>query len=233
MARKSDSLPLWLVGSSLGFTLLFHTVWSILFEDWIKHQLERFVGHTVAELLEKFGSVGFPVIAAIAFTWLIYSYAKAHAKAELSGQSGDAPKLATDKAPAQLDPSWVRDLSLADALWRAYSGDWNGWSQILQPSPEAQRFYKTVDEIRQYALDGSLPIWARKPRSGLYELVPPKFWQNHDITDSYSIESRVPDLFIRVTHPLVVGEVPNAQTNAWTDFMTSKAAIEKLWPPRS
>ncbi|TGN82077.1 hypothetical protein EOW77_0026870 [Bradyrhizobium yuanmingense] len=158
MARKSDNLPLLLVGGSLGLTLLFHAIWSILFEDWIKHQLERIMGHTVAEMLEKFGSVGFPVVAAIALTWLIYSFAKAHAKAELFGESGHAPKPLTDEAPPQIDPSWARDLSLADALWRAYSGDWNGWRQVVQPSPGADRFYKTVKEIRQYAFDGALPI---------------------------------------------------------------------------
>ncbi len=231
MARKSDSLPLVLVGGSVGLSLLFHTIWNILFEDWIKHQLEHFFGHTVAEMLERFGSVGFPVLAAIALIWLIYSYAKAHVKADLAGQSGASPipAPATIKPPV-FDQSWIRDVSLANALWRAYSGNWNGWQRIMQPSPEADKFYKIVDEIRQYAFEGALPIWAKRPKSNLYELVPPTFWQNHAIADGYSIASTVSDVFIYVTHTLSIGEHLNARTNAWEDFMTSKPAVDKLWP---
>jgi hypothetical protein len=105
-----------LVGGSVGLTLLFHTVWNILFEDWLKHQLERLFGHTVAEMIERFGSVGFPVVAAIALTWLIYSVAKAHIRVELAGQSGTSPAPHPAIAePASFDPSWARDVLLADA----------------------------------------------------------------------------------------------------------------------
>src|ERR1700758_5330028 len=83
MARKNDNLPLALGGPTLALSLLLHTIWSILFEDWLKQQLERFVGHTVAEMLERFGSVGFPILGAIAVVWLLYAYLKAHLMAEM------------------------------------------------------------------------------------------------------------------------------------------------------
>jgi hypothetical protein len=59
VARKTDNYPLVFIGGGLGLFLLLHTVWSILFEDWLKHQLEHLVGHTVAEMIERFGSVAF------------------------------------------------------------------------------------------------------------------------------------------------------------------------------
>jgi hypothetical protein len=59
MARKQDNLPLVLGGGVLALSVIFHTTWSILFEDWVKHQLEQFAGHAVAEMIDRFGDVGF------------------------------------------------------------------------------------------------------------------------------------------------------------------------------
>src|ERR1700737_924654 len=78
MSRKSDNYPLVFIGGSLGFWLLFHAAWNILFEDWFKHQVERWLGHTVAEMIERFGAVGFPALAAIGLVWYLLRYAKAH-----------------------------------------------------------------------------------------------------------------------------------------------------------
>lgn len=66
------------MGGGLGFLLLFHTAWNIVFEDWLKHQLEHFFGHTVAEMIERFGAVGFPALGAIGLVWFLLRYAKAH-----------------------------------------------------------------------------------------------------------------------------------------------------------
>src|SRR5258706_9454382 len=121
MARKSDNFPLVLVGGGLGLWLLLHAIWSILFEDWLKHQLERLVGHTVAEMMEKFGAVGFPALAAIAIVWLLYSYIQTNLESELAHPAVIPPRPQT----VIFDPSWVRDVLLLDALWRAHLGRWN------------------------------------------------------------------------------------------------------------
>jgi hypothetical protein len=121
MRRKSDSFPLVLAGGGLGLWILFHTIWNILFEDWLKHQLEHLVRHTLAEMIERFGSVGFPALAAIAVVWFLSSYISAQTKAELAAQnelqsrSEDVPR----KTPA-FDSSWARDVTMSDALWRAF-----------------------------------------------------------------------------------------------------------------
>jgi hypothetical protein len=83
MARKSDHFPLVLGGGILALLWLFHTIWSILVEDWVKHQLEQRVGHTVAEMIERFGAVGFPALAAGGIVWFLYHYIERSLRAEV------------------------------------------------------------------------------------------------------------------------------------------------------
>jgi hypothetical protein len=235
VARKSDNFPLVLLGGGLGLWLLFHAIWTILFEDWLKHQLERLVGHTVAELMERFGSVGFPALASIAIIWFLYSYIKIHLKAEFAGPRAEAQRhYPSESATANatiFDPSWVRDVSLLDAIWRAHLGRWEAREVYPLENWEAKKpFYDLTDVIRQMAFEGQLPIWAKRRSSSLFEIVPPEFWRNHDLEAGYCILPQVPDTWVKVTHPLKIGEVPNARTMVWEDFMTSKEAVEKLWP---
>jgi hypothetical protein len=227
VARKSENFQLVLVGGGLGLWILFHTIWSILFEDWIKHQLERFVGHTVAEMMEKFGSVGFPAIAAIAIVWFLYAYIRSHLKAELVGAGTASPPPEQPKPSVMPDSSsWPRDTLLGAALWRVCFGNWT--------KPKLPELIKQLEDageqIRQRAYEGLLPVWARKPKSTLYEPVPASFWRNHAIIAAFSAATLGDEIFVAVTTPLIVGEVPNARSLAWTDFMTSKEAVEKLWP---
>jgi hypothetical protein len=103
-----------------------------------------------------------------------------------------------------------------------------------QSEMEKKRFYHTANQIRQHAFDGTLPIWGRRKGSSLFERVPREFWQNHAIESSYSLASKDNrELWVYVTHPLVIGEVINARTMAWEDFMTSNEVIERLWPATS
>jgi hypothetical protein len=131
---------------------------------------------------------------------------------------------------AQSDPQWSRDVSLAGVLWQAFQGDWMN-VRPRQTELEEERFQFTADQIRQHAFDGSLPCWGRRRGSNLFEPIPREFWKNHAIQTSYSLRSKDNrELWVYVTHPLVVGEVVNARTKAWEDFMTSNEAVEKLWP---
>jgi hypothetical protein len=129
-----------------------------------------------------------------------------------------------------------RDVALSDALWRAFEGAWEKRTKLEHLSnekssnPQSRRFYAMASEIRQKAFDGILPIWAKRPRSNLYESVPKDFWTNHDIQAGYSLHPDSKDIFVYATHPLIVGEVPYSRTNAWEDFMTNRKTVERLWP---
>jgi hypothetical protein len=89
MYRKSDNFPLVFMGGTLGLWLLFHAMWSILFEDWLKHQLEHWFGYTAAEMIERFGAVGFPALGAISLAWFLLAYAKRYYR----GLAGDDPAV--------------------------------------------------------------------------------------------------------------------------------------------
>jgi hypothetical protein len=233
MARQKDNLPLALGGAALALFLLFDTIWSILFEDWLKLQLERFVGHTVAEMLERFGSVGFPVLGATAVVWLLYSYLKAHLRAEMGIKAEPEPRR--EVAATTIDPRWSRDLLLSEALWRVYNGDWSGRIDLSQEHYQDAKVLKLWDAavaLRQHAFDGTLPIWARRQKSTLYEPVPNEFWSNHEIEVSTTINSTIADTWVLATHPLVIGEVRFARAKDWEGFMTCREAVESLWTPK-
>jgi hypothetical protein len=141
------------------------------------------------------------------------------------------PALAGVEEPKNVafDPSWVRDVELWESLWRAYSGNWNGRSDV-ETGVEILRFEIAADTIRQHAFEGSLPIWGRRPKSNLYELIPRAFWRNHEIFISYILNSTGRDLWVDTTHALAVGDVPHSRAREWVGFMTCKEAVEKLWP---
>jgi hypothetical protein len=201
MRRKSDSFPLVLAGGGLGLWILFHTIWNILFEDWLKHQLEHLVRHTLAEMIERFGSVGFPALAAIAVVWFLSSYISAHTKAELAAQNELQSRSEVPRKTPAFDSSWARDVTMSDALWRAFSGRW-GVRQQFSPSdhssPEMNRLWVTGDRLRQQAFEGQLPVWGRRRRrqpSTLYEQIPETFWSNHAIQCGHSAHSTAPDVW--------------------------------------
>jgi hypothetical protein len=184
MARKRDNLPLVWVGGALGVSILLHTLWSILFEDWIKHQLEHFVGHSVAEMLERFGDVGFVIVGLIAIGWFVHAYTKASLKDGATPKPEAAPRH--EDHPTIIDPKWSRDLLLSEALWRVCNGNWNGRLELVgDDDKKTAKLWNSATAIRQLAFNGALPIWARRPRSNLYEPVPREFWRNHDIEVGY------------------------------------------------
>jgi hypothetical protein len=140
----------------------------------------------------------------------------------------------TAPSAGKVDPNWTRNVSLLDALWRAHLRKWNARETYPFDNWKAKEpFYAIGEEIRQKAFEGLLPIWARRPSSNLFESVPPEFWRNHDLEPGYCILPEVTDCWVKVTHPLLVGEVPHARTAIWTDFMTSREAVEALWPASS
>ena len=153
MRRTSDSFPLVLVGGGLGLWILFHTIWNILFEDWLKAQLERLTGHTVAEVIERFGSIGLPALAEIALVWFLYDYIRAHANAE-PARPPTRLNSATRRTAA-FDSSWTRDVSLSDALWRTSSGAWGlGCKLPLSEgsNPELDRLEDAADKLMRIVL---------------------------------------------------------------------------------
>jgi hypothetical protein len=84
MDRQSDNTPLVLLGGVLALFLFLHTIFNILFEEWIKHQLENYLGYTAAEMIERFGAIALPAFAAVCIVWLLFQYLKRVFRRELN-----------------------------------------------------------------------------------------------------------------------------------------------------
>src|SRR5436305_1791923 len=86
MRPRSDSFEVILLGLVLALVFMLKTVWDILFEAWLIHYFERQFGLTVAEMIERFGAVGFPILGAVAIVWLLYRYIGKEFQKELDEQ---------------------------------------------------------------------------------------------------------------------------------------------------
>jgi len=124
-------------------------------------------------------------------------------------------------------PMVRRDVWLADAIWRAFLGTWNLPSReerAPQGLSENQRFYDLATKtFRQVAFDGQLPIWAKRGNSDLWQLVPKEFWKDHRI--AYLNVIREDPTTLSVEH-----EGSLRRSNEWREFMTSRTAVDALWP---
>jgi hypothetical protein len=227
MDQRSDNFPLVLLGGILALFLLQHTIFDIFFEEYIKLHLEAYVGLTVAEMIERFGSVALPALASIAIVWFLHHYIYRELRKEFATQTKVAPPRPTFFDPARMPP---RDVKLADVIWRVALGS---WGERKSAPPMDNELDRACHQIRQMAFDGKLPIWAIRERSDLFEIVPQEFWSDRAIVSAYSAASvTTNDLFIEVMRPLKIGEMRGGRTKEWENFMTSKSIVDKLWPPK-
>jgi hypothetical protein len=179
--------------------------------------------------LDRLLQYGPPLGLAALGSWLFF-------KTSVSKRETDKRGFLENPKPqvAQFASGLERDVSLLDTIWRAHLGRWEARQTYERANWVVEKpFFDLVTDVRQKAFEGKLPVWGRRPRSDLFEPIPPEFWRNHEVTASYVINPLVNDTWVSVTHPLVVGEVAYAKTSAWEDFMTNRGTVEKLWPQMS
>lgn len=163
MYRKSDNFPLVLTGGALALWLLLHKIFDIFFEDWIKHQLEPFVGHTVAEMIERFGSAGFPALAAGGIVWFLYSYIKSHLRAEAPDPLIEAQRQHTAAILAQtealkLSVPFIKDGAAEIPVYNFPIANLPSpdFSDMWKPAPEAVEAFAESDLIAVRDKQGDL-----------------------------------------------------------------------------
>jgi hypothetical protein len=171
-----------------------------------------------------------PIFLATLGAWLFWK-TRPHA----APAAGNVDQPNPTPAPQPIDPSQLppRDVSLSDAIWRAFMGKWGERKKEpmeMPNDPEAVRFYDICEEFTQHAFDGKLPIWAVRTHSNLFEPIPWEFWRNRRINPGNSILPGVTDVWVEFTRALEVGDMPHCRDRAWGQFMTNKEMIEKLWP---
>jgi hypothetical protein len=231
MENRSDNFPLVIGGAVLALVLVLHHVFGIFFDEWLKHYLEAFLGVTVAEMIERSGDLISSILAAVAIVWFLYWYVKRDFEKRLRDAGGSAPREVID--PTTLPP---RDVSLCDAVWRAFLGRWGERidPDVMRSDRDLQiRFARICREIGQYAFERKLPIWGYPPapRAGLYLPIPPSFWLNHEIDSHITFISD--DTWLVTTHALAVGDVPHSVPKEWNKLMTNRGSVEKLWPAKA
>jgi hypothetical protein len=131
---------------------------------------------------------------------------------------------------ASRDTAYVRDATLLAAIWRAYLGEWevpeNGG--LGKSTEEGNRFKKIAEhEFRQLAFDGKLPIWARRPNNHLWEEIPKELWRDYHIDYLTAWAPPLNSFDIMAVHH---NRFKAAAPANWRDLMTSRAAVEKMWP---
>jgi hypothetical protein len=140
------------------------------------------------------------------------------------------------QAPAvsPLCSSAARDVALLDAIWRIFTGVWGERRKFWDggdpnQNPDFDNFYRICLDIRQKAFDGTLPIWATRKGSQLYEAVPLKFWRERSFAPQPMMDPAWPDVWVEHSQ----GPTQYHRSTEWENFSTNREIIDRLWsPPR-
>jgi hypothetical protein len=137
--------------------------------------------------------------------------------------------------PPTVTVTFNRDVLLADAIlkvFRAYlqkiGARWEPRSVFLRES------VLVLKEFRQAALDGRLPIWAKRrdSLSNVWEAIPKGYWKRYQISFPYLGWTQNPD----PTELTVEKEGKfrsDGDRSDWLEPMTSSSVVDALWPPKS
>lgn len=222
MSRKSDNFPLVLTGGALALWLLLHKIFDIFFEDWIKHQLEPFVGHTVAEMIERFGSAGFPALAAGGIVWFLYSYIKSHLRAQLPDPMVEAQREQT-----------AAILAHTEAIKLSGSFTKDGPAEIPVPNlrvadlPAVLALFEDREQDKTVPLleGGHLSAWARRMDSGEPPLnrLEAAVWSGHHL-------EFLPKRGGQSKNQTFIKRNGRNETPVYYDLFLCLEQIQKVWP---
>ena len=127
---------------------------------------------------------------------------------------GDASSPPADPPAVTLEP----DVSLRDAIRNVLE------SRKVDPVSKPFELNTLAGEFRLAALDGRLPIWAKRRKSDARKALPQEFWKDHRIvvlfdprsTGYLNVERDLSDL--------------SRDWPSYRDFVTSKRAVDAQWP---
>jgi hypothetical protein len=216
MRKHSDMFPLVLAGGGFAIYAILQNAYQNALQawvvDWLKqHGYQEQLALVVSSLLPLVPNIGL----AIAVIWFIYWYVKK-----------DFEKTEAIKQQSRESPP-THDVSLFDAIWRAYFGEWKniGEGERLPSEQEYQRLHDLAEfDIPQRAFDGDLPIWGKRNALQLLEPIPKAFWQTHNIHYLSLTNRNPPRIEIwSTTHPI-------RPTHEWIELKTSRSVVDQLWP---
>ena len=102
---------------------------------------------------------------------------------------------------------------------------YDSWEFIENPLNEKNitAGHDALDEIRQKAFDGSLPVWGKIGGGGLFKQIPKEYWE-HLGFQSLTFMINNPEEFCTKNW------TARGDYTIYNSLMTSKAKVEELWP---
>ncbi|SFI32521.1 hypothetical protein [Bradyrhizobium sp. Gha] len=129
-------------------------------------------------------------------------------------------RVSSLEAAAKAGPTVVRDVGLGEAVGYICFRRW-GESFVAAASSSNVSGSREYDELLQAAADGEIPIWGKKAAHGVHEPIPGEFWFKHRM-DWFSLLRGSPE---------TESSVRSGSDETYLELMTSRAAIERYWPP--
>jgi len=175
-----------------------------------------------------FGYVGFGVFTLGALLYPVYRLG-----AKYPGVRRRLPRFLQAELPVE------RDVWMIEAMVRVCTGAWPPTIEgIVYPKDNSSgRSFSEVATtlIPQAARDGKLPVWGVIKIGATHERVPDDFWRTGKVAYQVLLNSSggtgetddpTDPRFCQTT------EVPTASPKAWKELMTSRAAVDELWPSK-
>jgi hypothetical protein len=127
----------------------------------------------------------------------------------------------------------VRDVTLHEAVWRAFLGRWQTpnveSSDVGMGEEAAQRLHDTLQTARQYASDGTLPVWGKTPPDNLFRLIPIPFWARNRFAWIWFVKGTPEEMRTEKIAPASIAARDDAE---WIHLMTDRKIVERLWPTK-
>jgi hypothetical protein len=110
------------------------------------------------------------------------------------------------------------DVSLRDAIRNVLE------PRKVDPASKPFEVNKLAGEFRLAALDGRLPIWAKRKKSDAWKRLPQEFWKDHRIVVRFDPRSTG---YLNVERDL---SDFSRDWPSYREFMTSKRTVDAQWP---
>lgn len=207
-------------GVMMGFTLVLMGVPAVVPN----------LGPLLGKLALGGGLIGvflWPVYRWVPYYWRVFRVNRKNRNVTVLLTGVSATATAGTFMPVITEGPIERDVWLQDGVCYALHGRWLGEDEPGFPDAgDMQRAVDVSQKMRELAGDGKFNIWGKEHPMKLYELIPSKFWVDHQV-DILDLIGRSAD------HVRTETVTSRRDEQRYFGLMVSRVQVEKLWPPAS